>query len=326
MKKDKEFSSKSVLDYKTYREFAVGYGSTRRANIIFMSLAIILLMLYMFQGSYGLVILVGIICLVFLILFKIIGINKIQYKRTKNLNNGEDLKQTVKISDGNIVLTSQKGDTSSYKLSQIIGIIETKNLFILKMKYNVGIIIDKNNLTGGSKEEFINYLYEECSSLKAKKVIQSKKWLIIRNVFIGVCLLIFLLAIIFSFVNSNKMEKYEKSFEDKGYKASISESVNDGYTSKTMTVMSDKGSNILYVYDFKTKNLASRNLEYWANNEAHDDIKKEYIKADKSNYKKYVIDDDEYVILIRKDNFVFYGKGSLKDKAGLDSMMDVIDD
>ena len=325
MKNYKEFSSKSVLDYKTYREFAVGYGSTRRANIIFMSLAIILLMLYMFQGSDGLVILVGIICLVFLILFKIIGINKIQYKRTKNLNNGEDLKQTVKISDGNIVLTSQKGDTSSYKLSQIIGIIETKNLFILKMKYNVGIIIDKNNLTGGSKEEFINYLYEECGSLKAKKVIQSKKWLIIRNVFIGVCLLIFLLAIIFSFVNSNKMEKYEKSFEDKGYKASISESVNDGYTSKTMTVMSDKGSNILYVYDFKNERLAKHNLEYWLEREA-DDNKDEYIKADKSNYKKYVIDDDEYVILIRKDNFVFYGKGSLKDKAGLDSMMDVIDD
>ena len=94
-------------------------------------------------------------------------------------------------------MTSQKGDTSSYKLSQIISIIETENLFILKLKYNVGIIVDKNNLTGGSKYEFINYLFENCENLKSKKVINSKKWVIIRRVFLGICLLIFLLAIIF---------------------------------------------------------------------------------------------------------------------------------
>ena len=324
MEKDKEFSSVSVLDYKRYKEFALGYGSTRRANIIFMCIAIILLLLYMVQGSYGMVILIGIICVVFLILFKIIEINKIQYKRTKNLNNGEDLKQTIKISDGNIVLTSQKGDTSSYKLSQIIGIIETKNLFILKLKYNVGIIVDKNNLTGGSKEEFIDYLYENCTNLKTKKVVQSKKWITIRRIFLGLCLLIFGLAIIFSLMNSNRMEKYEEALEDKGYKASISESVNDGYTSKTMTVMSDNNSNILYVYDFKNERLAKHNLEYWAEREA-DDNKDEYIKADSGNYKKYVIDNDGYVVLIRKGNFVIYGKGSSRYKDELDDMIKVID-
>ena len=324
MEKDKEFSSVSVLDYKRYKEFALGYGSTRRANIIFMVIAIILLLLYMIQGSYGTVILIGIICVVFLLLFKIIGINKIQYKRTKNLNNGEDLKQTIKISDGNIVLTSQKGDTSSYKLSQIIGIIETKNLFILKLKYNVGIIVDKNNLIGGSKEEFIDYLYENCTNLKTKKVIQSKKWITIRRIFLGLCLLIFGLAIIFSLMNSNRMEKYEEVLEDKGYKASINEHVNDGYTSKTMTVMSDNNSNILYVYDFKNERLAKHNLEYWAEREA-DDNKDEYIKADSGNYKKYVIDNDGYVVLIRKGNFVIYGKGSSRYKDELDDMIKVID-
>lgn len=324
MEKDKEFSSVNVLDYKRYKEFALGYGSTRRANIIFMVIAIILLILYMIQGSYGMVILIGIICVVFLLLFKIIGINKIQYKRTRNLNNGEDLKQTIKISDGNIVLTSQKGDTSSYKLSQIIGIIETKNLFILKLKYNVGIIADKNNLTGGSKEEFIDYLYENCINLKAKKVIQSKKWIMIRWIFLGICLIIFFLAIIFSWMNSNRMEKYEEAFEDKGYKASISESVNDGYTSKTMTVMSDNSSNILYVYDFKNERLAKHNLEYWAEREADDD-KDEYIKADSGNYKKYVIDDHGYVVLIRKGNLVIYGKGSSYYKNELNDMLEVID-
>lgn len=323
MEKNKEFSSVCTFDYKKYKEFALGTASTRKMNILFMFVSLLLLILYMIMGSYGLVIIIGIICGIFLIIYKVAGINKIQYKRTKNLNNGEDLRQTFKVSCGNIVLTSQKGDTSSYKLSQIISIIETENLFILKLKYNVGIIVDKNNLTGGSKEEFINYLFENCENLKAKKVINSKKWVIIRRVFLGICLLIFLLAIIFSFMNSNRMNKYEKSFEDKGYNAAVNESVNDGYTFKTMTVMSN--NSVLYVYDFKTDKMAEHNLEYWAKSETDDNVKDEYIKEDSKDYKKYIIDDKGYVILIRKDNFVFYGIGNSNYKDELNDMIEVID-
>lgn len=323
MEKNKEFSSVCTFDYKKYKEFALGAVSTRKMNILFMFVSLLLLILYMIMGSYGLVIIIGIICGIFLIIYKVAGINKIQYKRTKNLNNGEDLRQTFKVSCGNIVLTSQKGDTSSYKLSQIISIIETENLFILKLKYNVGIIVDKNNLTGGSKEEFINYLFENCENLKSKKVINSKKWVIIRRVFLGICLLIFLLAIIFYFMNSNRMDKYEKSFEDKGYNAAVNESVNDGYTFKTMTVMSN--NSVLYVYDFKTDKMAEHNLEYWAKSETDDNVKDEYIKEDSKDYKKYIIDDKGYVILIRKDNFVFYGIGNSHYKDELNDMIEVID-
>lgn len=323
MEKNKEFSSVCTFDYKKYKEFALGAVSTRKMNILFMFVSLLLLILYMIMGSYGLVIIIGIICGIFLIIYKVAGINKIQYKRTKNLNNGEDLRQTFKVSCGNIVLTSQKGDTSSYKLSQIISIIETENLFILKLKYNVGIIVDKNNLTGGSKDEFINYLFENCENLKAKKVINSKKWVIIRRVFLGICLLIFLLAIIFSFMNSNRMDKFEKSFEDKGYNAAVNESVNDGYTFKTMTVMSN--NSVLYVYDFKTDKMAEHNLEYWAKSETDDNVKDEYIKEDSKDYKKYIIDDKGYVILIRKDNFVFYGIGNSHYKDELNEMIKVID-
>ena len=178
-------------------------------------------------------------------------------------------------------------------------------------------------MIGGSKEEFIDYLYENCTNLKTKKVVQSKKWITIRRIFLGLCLLIFGLAIIFSLMNSNRMEKYEEVLEDKGYKASINEHVNDGYTSKTMIVMSGNSSNILYVYDFKNERLAKHNLEYWAEREA--DNKDEYIKADSGNYKKYVIDNDGYVVLIRKGNFVIYGKGSSRYKDELDDMIKVID-
>lgn len=323
MGKNKEFSSVCVIDYKVYKEFSLGYASTKGANIIVLCIGLILLIINMIMRNYETVIIFGIVYLLFFIIFKIIGINKIQYKRLRNLNDDEDLRQTAKISDGNIILTSQKGDISSYKLSQILGIIETNNLFILKLKYDVGIIIDKNNLTGGSNEEFIEYLQKNCKSLKSKKVIKSKKRLIINKIFAGIVLLVFLLAIIFSFMNVNRMDKYAQAFEDRGYNVYINES--DDYTLKSMTVTSDS-SNVLFVYDFKTDRLAKYNLEYWANLEANDDIKDEYIKADSGNYKKYVIDDEDYVILIKKDNFVFYGKSSSLYKEDLDNMIQIIKD
>ena len=75
---------------------------------------------------------------------------------------------------------------------------------------------------------------------------------------------------------------------------------------------------------FQNERLAKHNLEYWAEREA-DDNKDEYIKADSGNYKKYVIDNDGYVVLIRKGNFVIYGKGSSRYKDELDDMIKVID-
>ena len=102
-------------------------------------------MIYMYTKRYDIIIAVGIIFLLLLLLTKITGRNKLQYKRYKSLNNNEDLESTIKIGKEKIISTTQKGDTTSYEFNQIIGIIETKNLLILKLKYNMGIILDKNN-------------------------------------------------------------------------------------------------------------------------------------------------------------------------------------
>lgn len=39
-------------------------------------------------------------------------------------------------------------------------------------KYNLGIIVNKNTLTGGTKEEFIQFIFEKCSNIKRKRKIK----------------------------------------------------------------------------------------------------------------------------------------------------------
>ena len=142
----KEFSSKYTLDYKKYKEFSNGYIATRKSSMITLFVVLVLLILCIIYRNYETVITFGVVFTIFAFLIKVTGRNKLQYKRYKSLNNNEDVEANIKIGKEKIISTSKKGDTSSYEFSQIIGIIETKNLLVLKLEYNMGIIINKNNL------------------------------------------------------------------------------------------------------------------------------------------------------------------------------------
>lgn len=73
------------------------------------------------------------------------------------------------------------------------------------------------------------------------------------------------------------------------------------------------------MYEFGNNEDAKRNINYWANLETDNNIKDEYVIENTNDYQEYVIDDnDKYIILIRKDNYVFYGKGNLEYKEELD--------
>lgn len=73
------------------------------------------------------------------------------------------------------------------------------------------------------------------------------------------------------------------------------------------------------MYEFGNNEDAKRNINYWANLETDNNIKDEYVIENTNDYQEYVIDDnDKYIILIKKDNYVFYGKGNLEYKEELD--------
>ena len=325
MSNEKEFSTKYTLDYKTYKEFSNGYIATKKSSIITLFVVLALLVLCIILRDYETVITFGVIFLIFAFLIKVTGRNKLQYKRYKSLNNNEDLETNIKIGKEKIISTSEKGDTASYEFSQIIGIIETKNLLILKLEYNMGIIINKNNLEGGTKEELIDYLFSVCNNLKKKKVTNSKRWLIVRRVIFVLFAMAFLLSIALSIINSNQMDNYIESLEQSGYEIEIQESVYNGKNTKQATISKDYEHTWCYLYEFGTDNDAKRNMEYWANQETDNNIKPEYIAQSSRNYQKYVIDEGQYVILIRRDNYVFYGIGHSQYKEELDEIVNIMD-
>lgn len=323
----KEFSSKYTLDYKTYKEFSNGYIATRKSSMITLFVVLVLLILCIIYRNYETVITFGVIFAIFAFLIKVTGRNKLQYKRYKSLNNNEDVEANIKIGKEKIISTSKKGDTSSYEFSQIIGIIETKNLLVLKLEYNMGIIINKNNLEGGTKEELIDYLFSVCNNLKKKKVTNSKRWLVVRKVMFVLLAIIVILSIALSILKIYQMDNYVELLEQNGYEIELQESVYNGKNTKQATISKNYGHTWCYLYEFGNDNDAKRNMEYWANQETDNNIKPEYIVKSSRNYQKYVIDNEEqYVILIRRDNFVFYGIGHTQYKEELDEIVNLLEE
>ena len=322
----KGFSSKYTLDYKTYKEFSNGYIATRKSSMITLFVVLVLLILCIIYRNYETVITFGVIFAIFAFLIKVTGRNKLQYKRYKSLNNNEDVEANIKIGKEKIISTSKKGDTSSYEFSQIIGIIETKNLLVLKLEYNMGIIINKNNLEGGTKEELIDYLFSVCNNLKKKKVTNSKRWLVVRKVMFVLLAIIVILSIALSILKTYQMDNYVDLLEQNGYEIELQESVYNGKDTKQATISKNYGHTWGYLYEFGTHNDAKRNMEYWANQETDNNIKPEYIVNSSRNYQKYVIDEGQYVILIRRDNYVFYGIGHSQYKEELDEIVNIMDE
>ena len=323
----KEFSSKYILDYKTYKEFSNGYIATRKSSMITLFVVLVLLILCIIYRNYETVITFGVIFAIFAFLIKVTGRNKLQYKRYKSLNNNEDVEANIKIGKEKIISTSKKGDISSYEFSQITGIIETKNLLVLKLEYNMGIIINKNNLEGGTKEDLIYYLYFVCINLKKKKVTNTKGWLILRRIMFGLLVITVILSVVLSILKQNQMDNYVEVLEQNGYEIELQESVYNGKDTKQATISKNYGHTWCYLYEFGNDNDAKRNMEYWANQETDNNIKPEYIVKSSRNYQKYVIDNEEqYVILIRRDNFVFYGIGHTQHKEELDEIVNLLEE
>ena len=323
----KEFSSKYTLDYKTYKEFSSGYIATRKSSMITLFVVLALLILCIIYRNYETVITFGVLFGIFAFLIKVTGRNKLQYKRYKSLNNNEDVEANIKIGKDKIISTSKKGDIASYEFSQITGIIETKNLLVLKLKYNMGIIINKNNLEGGTKEELINYLFSVCNNLKKKKVTNSKGLLVLRRAMFVLLAIIVILSIVLNILKQYQMDNYVELLEQNGYEIEMQESVYNGKNTKQATISKNYGHTWCYLYEFGTDNDAKRNIEYWANQETNNNIKSEYIFKSSRNYQKYVIDNEEqYVVLIRRDNFVFYGIGHTQYKGELDEVVNLLEE
>lgn len=255
-------------------------------------------MLLLYTKNYSIIIYIGILSLFLLLTLKIIGKNKTSYKISKDLNNGTDVHINVEINNEKIIMTSDNGNISNYTFNQIISLIETKNFVILKLKHNLGIIIDKTSLTGGTKEDLINHLLSVCENIKKKKIIKSKNWIILRKFSFVVLFLIFILSIILNMYENQKMDRYLEILKDYNYEIeerTIQRSGKD--------VLDIKISDMQYHFyaelmEFDSEESAEDTIDYWLSYSSSD-----YTVETGNNYERYYFEEDDD-LYIRKDNIV----------------------
>lgn len=182
----KEFKIEYVLDYKKYKEFSNAFNVTNIKMQIILIAFLLLMIINLYQENYK----EAVTGIIIVLLLGPLG-KKIQFKKQLNFNNNEELDRSIIIND-KITATSKRGNKTVIDFDQIVGITESENLIILKLKYNKGITIDKNNITGGTKEELIEYLLNKCNI----KIKNAKTWSLIRTIIIVVTTIIGIIAIL----------------------------------------------------------------------------------------------------------------------------------
>ncbi len=294
-----EFKSNCKLDKANYKEFFEA-SVLNLKKIIIVSLFFIVASIYnIIIGNFYYAIYFCVMELIVLFFFFIrLKSSSYNYNRMLMGNNGLEYVRDITINSKGITIKKKEiKDETTYSFENIIGITESKNLILLNLKYNVAVIIDKNNLKGGTKEELFKYLFEVYPNIKKKKIKNAKTNKIVSLI----CFIITIITLIVSIVmlnnNSNYSNKLMKHLEDKGYRVNLMEKYTNNYEIS-------KNNHTYYFYTFKNKDIAERNFDRW---------KREVINPLSSNctssinYKKCAIYDRNYrTILIRNDRYVLY--------------------
>ena len=163
----KEFINEYILDEEKFLEFQEAFNKTNDNYInVFVSLLVInICSVFVFTDKVSLYI--SIFILLFLLLINIINKNKRVYKRLLLENNNKEIKNKIVLNNKEIIGKGKNNkNIDKYQYEDIKKIIETDNLLILKLNYNFGIIIDKNNIQGGTKEELISCIKEKNKNIK----------------------------------------------------------------------------------------------------------------------------------------------------------------
>lgn len=112
----------------------------------------------------------------------------ISYKQMLSTNDGKPARNTVYFCEN--AICSVNPDTNNRNergYDKIIAVVETKNLLLLRMQYHLYVVVDKNTLIGGSKEDFLLFLNRKCANWKSGKV---------RGIWLGKVLRMILAAVI----------------------------------------------------------------------------------------------------------------------------------
>ena len=319
IKEDVKFVSTYTLNSKRYKEFSLGYVATRKFLLIDFIILIILSLLLLYLKSYSTIITVGIISIILILFIRLLTRNRSSYKVTKDLNNGTDLKVSVTINNEKIIMNSDNGNVSNYTFNQIIYLIETTNLIILKFKHNMGIIIDKSTLTGGTKEELVNHLFSVCENIKKKKLVQAKKWIILRRCSFVFLLIILVLSIILNTYENQKMNRYLEILNDYNYEIEEKTVQRGGKDLIDIEIQDDQYHFYAELMEFDSNESAEDTIDYWLNYNSN-----EYTSETGKNYERYYFEESND-LFIRKDNIILNVQIYSYEDNVLNTFIDIID-
>lgn len=304
---EKSFKTEYILDLKTYREFSKGYQISGKIPHLILIILILITTLLLALGEYRYIIYFSLFSLIYLFLyFFIISKNKIHYQRMLENYNGRIPHNVIEINDKEIV-TKEIGskNKANYSFEQIIGIFETKNQIVLKLKYNLGLIIDKNNLTGGTQEELVSFLYSVCPNIKNKKIIQVTK----EKKYCGYFILIYVLILILSWLMISKENylflKIKDQLEKSGYEIIKLESLDSSSKNAIYFITNDNTENEFFLYKFQNKKDASNNFKLWIESEEFSIFDCE--KSPSNEYQKCETNESEHIVMIQNNQYIFYG-------------------
>ena len=106
----------------------------------------------------------------------------IQFKRSQMLNGGKPTHDSVFFCDDAIhTLEQESGNKATLGYDNVRIVYESEHLYLLGIKYNMFLMVHKENLTG-TREEFGQFLYEKCPKLRRKKVRKCRTGRIINFV------------------------------------------------------------------------------------------------------------------------------------------------
>lgn len=167
--KHHQIESNYTLDQKTYKEFSLGYLCSKPSTVQLHTFIVIYVYIILLTKLYIPAIILDIIILS--INQTIFSQYKINYKRSIEANGKKEQKQKLIINNEGIhCINEDTQNKTTYKFEQIISLAETKNQLILKLNYNLGLIINKNTLQNATREELIEYLFNHCNNLTKKKI------------------------------------------------------------------------------------------------------------------------------------------------------------
>lgn len=201
------YKSEFIHDLKLQKEFLKA-GLHLNSFTKFLHLFMIGILFYFFyemffvldaprEFSGGIVTITGFLLILELIRLMSHRGGGIAFKRSLLTNGGKPLSSLIGFSEDEIsTVNTETGSKTTFQYDQIQQVFESNNLILCGMKYRTYLIVDKRTLNG-SREAFLSFLMDRCSSVRRKKVRSIRAGQIINTIKWVVVFVMLLIALLF---------------------------------------------------------------------------------------------------------------------------------